>query len=83
MALTHEQRGQLRSDVQQVLYKMRFVLMDDDMSRSEQVGYIYGSTRLPFFGCDWGGKQLDLLRELVPHSPEDVRAWKKPEDVGA
>ncbi len=75
MPLTHEQRSQLRYDVQQVLYKMRFVLMDDDMSRSEKVGYIYGSTRLPFFGCDWGGKQvLDLLRELVPHSPEDVGA---------
>ncbi len=87
MALTQEQRGQLRSDIQELLFRIRPVLVGNYMQRVELIGLLFGYTRCPYSHCylqDWCGSPkevLDLLRELVPHSPEEVEAWAKPEDV--
>ncbi len=89
MALTHEQRGQLQNDMQELLFRIRPILVGNYMQRVELIGLLFGYTRNPYSQCylhEWYGSPkevLDLLRELVPHSPEEVDAWAKPEDVGA
>ncbi len=89
MALTHEQRGQLRSDIQALLFRIRPVLIGNYMRRAELIGLLFGYTRCPYSHCylhEWYGSPkevIDLLRELVPQRAEEVEAWAKPEDVGA